>query len=119
MESTMSTTYHGLSSNIGPDGAALRAQDPVKVPAAKGTDPTRLIDKLGEGAVASFVAAGAVLFASLVIGSSGSLLLFESGMMRSAIEDAFVSIGLRAIGATLILGVVAFTIVAALRMLRR
>jgi hypothetical protein len=54
------------------------------------------------GAWASFAAAGAVLFASLIIGSSGSLLLTGSDAMLRAIEQAFVSLGLRALAGGLI-----------------
>ena len=67
------------------------------------TRPARGIGaSIDGGALASFLAAGAVLFASLVIGSSGSLLLTGSDAMITAIEQAFLSLGLRAVAAGLV-----------------
>ena len=118
----MSATLHGLSTSLSPTGRRAPLADHPSPRArliSDGADRASFIDKLGEGAVASFVAAGAILLASLVLGSSGSLLLIDSGVMRTAIENAFLSVGLRAIGATLIVGVVAIAAIAGWRALRR
>jgi hypothetical protein len=67
------------------------------------SSPKRGRDRtLDDGALVSFLAAGAVLFASLVIGSSGSLFLTGSDAMMTAIDQAFLSLGLRAIGVGLV-----------------
>ncbi len=58
-------------------------------------------EMLENGAFASFLAAGAVLFASLIVGSSGSLLVTGSDAMLAAIGQAFLSLGLKALGAGL------------------
>jgi hypothetical protein len=64
------------------------------------------------GAWASFAAAGAVLFASLILGSSGSLLLTGSDAMLRAIGQAFVSLGLRALAGGLIAAAIALGVAA-------
>jgi hypothetical protein len=70
------------------------------------------IAKLYDG-VTSFLLAGAVLFASLVIGSAVSLLLAGSDAMIAAIMRGFLSLGLAALaafvaGTLMAIGVAAF-----------
>lgn len=63
----------------------------------------------------SFLAAGAVLFASLVVGSSASLIVAGSNDLIAAILQGFLLLGLWALGAFLI----AIVIVAAFNSLPR
>jgi len=60
-----------------------------------------LLSRLSDG-VTSFLFAGAVLFASLVIGSAVSLLVAGSDAMTAAIMRGFLSLGLSALGAFLV-----------------
>jgi hypothetical protein len=57
--------------------------------------------RLSDGAT-SFLLAGAVLFASLVIGSAGSLFVAGSDAMVAAIMRGFLSLGLAALAAFLV-----------------
>jgi hypothetical protein len=75
-----------------------------------GTGPFATIS---EG-VTSFLIAGTVLFASLVIGSSMSLLLAGSDAVISAILRGFLSLGLMALGG-FVAGVVLALAIAAFR----
>ena len=60
-----------------------------------------LLSRLSDG-VTSFLLAGAVLFASLVIGSAVSLLVAGSDAVTAAIMRGFLSLGLSALGAFLV-----------------
>lgn len=73
-----------------------------------GTGP---FENLYDG-VMSFLIAGAVLFASLVIGSSVSLLLAGSDAVISAILRGFLSLGLMALGGFVAAVVLALAIAA-------
>lgn len=69
----------------------------------------RPADRLGDtGGVISFLLAGAVLFASLVVGSSASMVVAGSNDLIGAILEGFLSLGLWALaGFLLSAGVVA------------
>ncbi len=67
---------------------------------------------LDAGGVISFLFAGTILFASLVIGSSVSLLSAGSYTMTSAILHGFLSLGLWAFGGFFAALVLAFAIAA-------
>jgi hypothetical protein len=54
---------------------------------------------LDENGLVSFLAAGAVLFASLVVGSSVSLVLAGSDTLMAAILRGFLSLGMWTLGA--------------------
>jgi hypothetical protein len=54
------------------------------------------------GGVTSFLLAGAVLFASLVIGSAVSMFVAGSDAVTAAIMRGFLSLGLSALGAFLV-----------------
>jgi hypothetical protein len=60
-----------------------------------------LHSRLSDG-VTSFLLAGAVLFASLVIGSAGSMFIAGSDAVTAAIMRGFLSLGLSALGAFLV-----------------
>lgn len=62
--------------------------------------------------VMPFLAAGAVLFASLVIGSSASLFLAGSNQLIGAILHGFLSLGLWAFGACLTAVVIGLAVIA-------
>jgi hypothetical protein len=96
-EPTMTETG-GIAANlraVGDDGAPLR----------RGAE---------WGSAAAFLAAGSVLFASLVIGSSASLFLAGSNQLIAAILEGFLAFGLWTFGGFLA-AVVAALAIAALR----
>ena len=62
-----------------------------------------------------FLFAGAVLFASLVIGSSASLLLAGSNQLIGAILHGFLALGLWAFGASLIAAAAGLAVIAVRR----
>ena len=67
------------------------------------------------GGVISFLAAGAVLFASLVLGSSVSLLFAGSNALIGSILSGFLSVGLWAFGGFAVAVSLAFAVTLALR----
>jgi len=71
------------------------------------------------GGLISFLAAGAVLFASLVVGSSVSLLFAGSNALLGAILVGFLSLGLWALGGFLTAFALAFAVSVALGRNRR
>jgi hypothetical protein len=60
-----------------------------------GSDPTENSDW---GGLVSFLAAGAVLFASLIVGSSASLVVAGGNDLIAAILEGFLELGLWAFG---------------------
>jgi hypothetical protein len=60
-----------------------------------------LLSRLSDG-VTSFLLAGSVLFASLVLGSAGSMFVAGSDAMTAAIMRGFLSLGLAALAAFLV-----------------
>jgi hypothetical protein len=70
---------------------------------------------IDDSALVSFLAAGTVLFASLVVGSSASLLLAGSDTLMAAILRGFLSLGMWTLGGFFVAAIAAITVA----MLRR
>lgn len=69
---------------------------------------------LDAGGLKSFLTAGAVLFASLIVGSSASLLLSGSDALMGAILTGFLSLGLWVLGGFLTAFALAYAVSLAL-----
>jgi hypothetical protein len=79
-----------------------------------GENTGRFNQALAESGLVSFLVAGAVLFASLVVGSSASLVLAGSDSLMAAILRGFLSLGMWTLAA-FVAAIVGALILAAFR----